>query len=96
MRKEELEYGTIELYAKKEIISIIEDYINNIDSLDDESIFIQYKSGDSFYLIGKDHFGSITTFKNRDIEKVIIDNGSTFQVCGKYQYRIEDNCLFVD
>ena len=90
------EIGTIEVYTKKEILPIIEDYINNIESLDDENIFIQYKNGKYFHLIGKEHFGTITTFKKGDIEKVIIDNGSTFQVWGKYQYHIEGGCLFVE
>lgn len=96
MTKQEFEVGTIELYAKKEILPIIEDYISNIDSLDDESIYVEYNDGKYFYLIGKEQFGTITTFKKRDIKKVVIDNGSTFQVNGKYKSRIEEGCLFVD
>ena len=96
MMKQEFEVGIIEIYTKKEILSIIEDYITNIDSFDDESIYIEYNDGKYFYLIGKEQFGTITTFKKRDIKKVVIDNGSTFQVNGKYKSRIEEGCLFVD
>ena len=95
MTKQELDLGTIEAYSKKEIISIIEDYISNIYSLDDESIYVEYNDGKYFHLIGKEQFGT-TTFKKRDIKKVVIDNGSAFQVNGEYKYRIENGCLFVD
>lgn len=81
--------GIIEEYSKKEIMSILLDYLNNLDFLEDESICVDYNDGTFFYLIGKEQFGD-TDFRSTGIKKVIIDNGSTFQVYGDYTYRIED------
>lgn len=81
--------GIIEEYSKKEIMPILLDYLDNLDSLDDESICVDYNDGTFFYLIGKEQFGD-TDFRRTGIKRVIIDNGSTFQVYGDYTYRIED------
>ena len=81
--------GIIEEYTKQEIMPLLLDYLDNLDSLDDESICVDYNDGTFFYLIGKEQFGG-TGFRRTGIKKVIIDNGSTFQVYGKSTYRIED------
>lgn len=89
------EVGIIEQYTKQEIVPILLDYLDNLDSLDDENIYVEYNDGKYFQLIGKEQFGD-TNFKRTGIKKVIIDNGSTFQVYGDYTYRIEDGCLYVE
>lgn len=74
----------------KEIKSMIMDnYINNKDFIDDDfALYIQYKDGSFYHLIGATESGK---FKKTGIETVIESNPCTTSVYGKYRIYNIDN-----
>lgn len=73
----------------KEIKSMIMDcYINNKEYLIEQSLFIEYKDGTTYYLSDTEEEG---TFKKTGIKTVIESNPCTFSLYGDYRiYNVDD------
>lgn len=83
----------IEECTRKEIVTNLEELIENKEEFDG-SIYVEYKDGRFYQLIDGEECGN-RSYKRNDIYRIIVDNGSTYQVYGKYDYYVEAECLYI-
>ena len=85
----------VEEYSRKEMLGRVDDLLDLLDTPNyiDDTVWIEYDDGSFFYLDA--YYGVVEgSFKRQHIKGIIIDNGSTYEVYGKY--RLTDGNMLVE